>query len=119
MTTLRPTGAFVYTPAANYSGQDSFIYRVSDGIYAAMGSVLVTVNAVNDAPTADPKSAATDEDTAVTRTPTGSDVERSALPFAVVTGPSQFSFREGSPIVIELIFSWSRLINGSATLSST
>ncbi|WP_263146729.1 Ig-like domain-containing protein [Pseudomonas sp. RIT-PI-AD] len=48
---LNPDGSFTYTPAANYSGPDSFTYRVTDsdgGIATAL--VSITVTAVNDAP---------------------------------------------------------------------
>ena len=40
-----------YTPTANVSGSDSFTYSVSDGSLSDDGSVTVTVEAVNDAPT--------------------------------------------------------------------
>ncbi len=46
-------GSFTYIPAADYSGTDSFTYTVSDGRGgAALGTVDLTVTAVNDAPTA-------------------------------------------------------------------
>lgn len=46
-------GSFVYTPDADYSGSDSFSYRVTDpsGL-ADAGLVSVTVTAVNDPPVA-------------------------------------------------------------------
>ena len=50
--TFNPNGTFAYTPKANYSGVDTFTYRVSDGAASAVGTVLVTVNAVNDLPVA-------------------------------------------------------------------
>ena len=40
-----------YTPNANFAGENSFTYRVSDGSLSDDGSVTVTVEAVNDAPT--------------------------------------------------------------------
>jgi VCBS repeat-containing protein len=46
------------------------------------------VKAVNDAPVADAKSVSTDEDTAVTVTPTGSDVDGDKLAFTVVAAPA-------------------------------
>lgn len=47
-------GGFVYAPAADFSGDDSFTYEVSDGHGLAAGPVAVslTVTAVNDAPVA-------------------------------------------------------------------
>ncbi|MDA9561352.1 Ig-like domain-containing protein [Gammaproteobacteria bacterium] len=40
-----------YTPSANFNGQDSFDYTVTQGSISASSSVSVTVAAVNDAPT--------------------------------------------------------------------
>lgn len=49
--TLHVNGSFIYTPAANYNGPDSFSYRASDGaLESAPATVSFTVNAVNDAP---------------------------------------------------------------------
>lgn len=42
----------VYTPNANFSGTDSFMFKVSDGFAAATAVISITVNPVNDAPTA-------------------------------------------------------------------
>jgi large repetitive protein len=47
------------------------------------------VNPVNDAPTANAGSATTDEDTAVTITLTGTDIDGDTLSFEVASGPSQ------------------------------
>ena len=48
-------GSYTYTPAANYSGADSFTYRVFDGAaFSAAGTVSLTVTPVNDAPVSDP-----------------------------------------------------------------
>ena len=40
-----------YTPSANFNGQDSFNYTVTQGSITASSSVSVTVAGVNDAPT--------------------------------------------------------------------
>ncbi|OQY22801.1 MAG: hypothetical protein B6I35_05225, partial [Anaerolineaceae bacterium 4572_32.2] len=56
----------VYTPDANYNGDDSFTYTISDGAGGAdSATVSVTVNPVNDAPDAVDDTAETSEDTAV------------------------------------------------------
>lgn len=49
--TLDPTGSFLYTPALNYSGPDSFTYVVNDGFADSnVATVSILVAAVNDAP---------------------------------------------------------------------
>jgi hypothetical protein len=48
---LNNDGSFSYTPSANFSGQDSFTYRTSDGSLAsAPATVRITVQPVNDPP---------------------------------------------------------------------
>src|SRR4029077_10291877 len=61
------TGAFTYTPSANYFGSDSFTYKTvdSDGAESNVATVSLTVTEVNDAPVAANDSATTNEDTAV------------------------------------------------------
>ena len=66
--TLNADGTFNYTPIANFSGTDTFTYRVFDGTtYSNVATATITVAAVNDAPvnTAPGAQAAT-EDTALT-----------------------------------------------------
>ena len=51
--TLNADGTFTYTPTANFSGTDTFTYRANDGTNNSnLGTVTITVNPVNDAPTA-------------------------------------------------------------------
>lgn len=51
--TLASDGAFVYTPAADYFGPDSFTYRASDGqVDSEPVVVAITVHPVNDPPQA-------------------------------------------------------------------
>lgn len=45
-------GTYTYTPAANFNGTDTFDYTVTDGALSDVGSLTITVNAVNDAPVA-------------------------------------------------------------------
>ena len=84
----------VYTPDADYCGDDSFTYTVSDGNGGSdTAMVSVTVTCVNDAPVANDDSAATDEDTAVTIDvlANDSDVEGDGLTAVLDTGPSNGS----------------------------
>lgn len=41
--TVSSTGAFTYTPAAEYTGDDSFSFSVSDGDLSAEGTISITV----------------------------------------------------------------------------
>ena len=51
------TADVTYTPAPDYNGADSFTFKVNDGaIDSEDATVSITVNAVNDAPTAVPDS---------------------------------------------------------------
>jgi len=84
-------GKVRYTPNLNENGTDSFTYTLSDGQGGtATGNVSVTINPVNDGPTANAQSVGTTEESAAAITLTGSDVETSAanLSFEVVSNPS-------------------------------
>jgi hypothetical protein len=76
-----------YTPSANYSGGDSFTYKVNDGTADSSSAIVtISITAVNDPPTADAKpSVSTAEDTLHTITLSGGDTEGSALTFAIVS----------------------------------
>ncbi|MDA5094651.1 Ig-like domain-containing protein [Aliiroseovarius sp. KMU-50] len=51
--TLNPDGSFNYTPDANFNGNDSFTYTLSDGNGGTnTATVTLTVNPVNDDPVA-------------------------------------------------------------------
>ncbi|NMC60925.1 MAG: tandem-95 repeat protein, partial [Candidatus Methanofastidiosa archaeon] len=51
--TLNSNGSYTYTPDANYCGTDSFTYRAHDGLsYSNTATVTITVNCINDPPTA-------------------------------------------------------------------
>ena len=65
VTNVNPTtGAITYTPALNYTGPDSFMYKVRDnlGIDSNVATVSITVNAP---PVANNDSATTNKNTAV------------------------------------------------------
>ena len=78
--------ALTYTPSANFNGEDSFTFSVSDGVQAtadsAPAAVTITVTPVNDAPVAD-----------------GTSVDGDALTFAIVQPPVTGSLTGTAPAV--------------------
>ncbi|WP_229599853.1 Ig-like domain-containing protein [Vibrio navarrensis] len=77
-----------YTPEANFNGSDFFLFKVNDGeLDSTEVRVDLTVNAVNDTPTATDVSATGEEETPLTITLNGSDVEDSSLSYQVATAP--------------------------------
>lgn len=43
-------GRVLYTPPANFSGEESFVYTISDGVFTAKGTGIVVVTSIPDAP---------------------------------------------------------------------
>ena len=93
--TLNADGSFAYTPAADFSGADSFTYRAFDGTdFSDPATVSLTVEANNDAPVADSDAYATDEDnTLAVDAASGvlagdTDIDGDTLTAMLVTGPA-------------------------------
>jgi VCBS repeat-containing protein len=80
----------VYTPNTHYTGADSITFRVNDGILDSTTAVVsITVNPVNDLPTAIAGTATVNEDGSVNITLTGSDVDAGeVLTFSKVSDPA-------------------------------
>ena len=96
--TLNADGTFSYTPEANFTGSDTFVYTANDGSLASNeATVTITVNPINDAPLAQDDAFSTDEDTSLVVDLAGgvllndSDVDGDSLTAALVTGPSHGS----------------------------
>lgn len=89
--TVNPSGGVIYTPAANFTGNDSFVYSICDGAnQCSTGTVQVTVNPVNDPPTALADQYTTPEDTPLTVAAPGilqndTDLENDPLSAVLVT----------------------------------
>ncbi len=84
------TGAYTYTPTANFNGTDSFQVSIEDPLGAsAVQTVTVSIATVNDAPVADATAAVnTNEDTAITGQVVATDIDGDILGFAVAQGPA-------------------------------
>src|SRR5439155_3601446 len=96
--TTHPDGTITYTPAADYNGVDSFTYTVSDGHGGtAIGTVSVTITAVNDVPVASDQAVTTDEDTAKAIALGAADPEGSPLTYTIVTGPAHGTLNGTAP----------------------
>ena len=88
------------TPSKDATGTDSFTYDATDGTQTATGRVTFTTTPVNDAPATDAEvlGSGTDEDTPVTLTLRGSDVDGDCpLAFAVTALPMHGSLGALSP----------------------
>lgn len=85
-----------YTPNANYNGTDTFTYTANDGTADSnVGTVTVTVNAVNDAPvfTAEMPDVMIAEDNGLlTFTYAATDVDGDALTFSITGEPAGSTF---------------------------
>jgi hypothetical protein len=78
-----------YHPASDYSGNDSFTYRVTDPVgLIASGIVTISVTPVNDAPVTVGQSFMLPEDTTATIHIMASDFDGDPLTYIVVSGPA-------------------------------
>jgi PKD repeat protein/putative lipoic acid-binding regulatory protein len=81
----------VYTPTQDFNGEDTFIYKATDGNADSNGAtVTITIASVNDAPVTQNVSFTTDEDTPYTESYNGyvSDVDGDDLTIIGVTNPT-------------------------------
>ena len=80
--TITPEGQFTYQPDANYNGSDSFTFKAEDNYGSSSeGTVSITVNAVNDAPTATNVSLTTSVNSSVSGSFSASDVDGDELSY--------------------------------------
>ena len=91
------TGKFIYTAAADYSGPDSIAFTVKDdataggpALTSSPAAISISVQGVNDPPTAFAQNLGTNEDTPLAFTLTGTDGDPEVvqvLTFAIANGP--------------------------------
>jgi len=88
--TVGENGLLTITPDAEYSGEVSFGYTVSDGTFESDSTVTVTVNAVNDVPVAVTDTASVLEDGSVNVDvlANDTDVEGDTLTVTAIAGTS-------------------------------
>ncbi|MEL7637979.1 MAG: Ig-like domain-containing protein, partial [Anaerolineaceae bacterium] len=90
---LSGDGSFTYTPDPDFTGTDSFVYKLITfpGIqddWTDEATVTITVNPINDAPVAEDQDVTTAEDTAKEITLVATDIDGDELTYAIVDEPS-------------------------------
>ena len=87
-----------YTPAADFTGTDSFTFKANDSLADSnIATVSITVSAVNDAPVALAKSVTAIEDTPVAVGLAASDKEGQTLSYVIVSGPTKGTLSGTAP----------------------
>jgi endonuclease G, mitochondrial len=106
-----------YTPAPEFSGTDSFTFRVSDGsLTSRTATMTITVYPVNDPPVATLTAPATGvEGSAVTATVTATDVEGDALSYSWTVTKDGAPFSNGTGPTI----AFTPADNGAYAISAT
>lgn len=82
---LNADGTFIYTPDANFAGQDVFTYKSNDGkADSTAETVTINVTPVNDAPIATAGTLNVTEDVTKSGTLLGIDIDGDALTYRIV-----------------------------------
>ena len=101
---LSTTGAFTYTPKADFTGTDTFTYTASDGVlFSAPATVTITVTSANDAPVLagiGNKTVNEGSELRFTATATDVDVPPDSLTFSLSGAPA------GAAITAAGVFTW-------------
>ena len=93
----------MYVPTANFHGVDTFLYTMrhaNSSSRQATARVTVTVTPVNDAPAATSDKRSTAEDTALSLSLAGTDVDGDALTFQVTAGPAHGVLSGSAPDLV-------------------
>ena len=82
-------GTFTYTPAAGFSGNDSFTFKANDGLaLSEVATVTVTVSPVNGLPVCTDGTGSTDQGVPLGAGLTCTDPDGDPLTYSVATGPA-------------------------------
>ena len=113
---INPDGTLTYTPAANFNGNDTIRYTISDGQGGvSSATVAVTVTAVNDAPTTTGLPSRSDEDgetIVLPVAPAFSDIDGDALTFTATGLPTGLAIDPASGVITGTIPSDASQVNG-------
>jgi len=78
-----------YTPHKDFSGPDSFAFRVNDGtVNSALTTISIIITPANDLPIANSSNITTLEDTPISVVLGGMDADGDKLTYSIVTSPS-------------------------------
>ena len=86
-------GGFVYTPRPGFGGTDSFVYRVTDGVYVS-SPAIVEINVKH--PTVELLTNGSFESDYTGWTPTGSQGVRMSAPYSAASGARLIAFNGGN-----------------------
>ena len=87
--TFRADRKLVYTPKPDFTGPDSFAFKVNDGkTDSALATVSVNVIHVNHPPAVSDRELTTDEDTPLLITLAATDPEGAPLSYTITAGPA-------------------------------
>ncbi|MBF0440077.1 MAG: tandem-95 repeat protein, partial [Magnetococcales bacterium] len=86
------TGDYTYTPNSNFNGIDVFTFQAHDpALDSNIASITISINPVNDTPTATNGSFSINEDTVYTGSLSGTDIDGNPLTYSIVTHPTKGS----------------------------
>ncbi len=90
--------ALIYTPNANFFGNDAFTFQASDGTATSnTAKIDIDIKAINDAPTAQPRSLSLDQGASAPITLGGTDIDGDALTYRIVTPPAHGTLSGTAP----------------------
>ncbi len=87
-----------YTPNANYTGTDSFTFSINDGTATSnITTISITINNINDAPTAIAQSIDIKGGSSNPVTLTGSDIDGDSLSYTIESNPNNGTLSGTAP----------------------
>ena len=112
-------GTFTYSHNGDETTSDSFTYTVTDGEYSLEGLAgSITINSVNDKPSADDQDLNLDESSSVVVNFSGSDADGDELSFVILTNPSNGSLTTSDEGVTTYTHNGSETTSDSFTYAS-